>query len=244
MNSLVNILELYSLFNAKFPHSLNEKLQEHQLRVAAVGLYLYENLKADAKEKINPDNLISSLLLHDMGNFAKFDLNKFPVENVPLEEQVLSQERFWSEFGKAASKATYKIAEKLGVSDEVNTLVHCVGFENAYKFYSSGDLSSLIAIYSDQRVGNKGVGDLNQRIIEGRRKYESKEGFTKKSWLSRKIDSFMHLMNFGALQYIENRIFQHTSIRPSDVTDENIAPYLEKVKHHEIALNTSYLSSN
>jgi 5'-deoxynucleotidase YfbR-like HD superfamily hydrolase len=49
-------------------------LQLHQLRVAAVGQIICESIP-DFDET---EEVVTTCLLHDMGNIIKFDLNYFP----------------------------------------------------------------------------------------------------------------------------------------------------------------------
>lgn len=210
------ISEIYEEYN------IMRNLREHQMRVAAVALQIADNFSEDLDKKI----IIVACLLHDMGNILKSDLNVFPEfvlpEGVDYWEKVKSE--FMERYGTDDHEAHLKIATELGVSDGVLECIDAVGFENWSKTYKEGDWHEKISAYADSRVAPYGVVPLEDRLEEARVRYpvlgsEAEQG--------RKIV-------YDFMREIEKDIFLNSSIKQSDITDESIKSYLEKLKDFEI----------
>ena len=64
-----------NIFNIYAKYKIPPQLQTHQLRVAAVAKTICEHLWPKLSDM---RTIISTCLVHDMGNIIKFDLDKFP----------------------------------------------------------------------------------------------------------------------------------------------------------------------
>lgn len=177
-------------------------------------------------EKLDTEIVVQACLLHDMGNIIKSNFNVFPdfvkPEGVEYWEKIKSM--FVEHYGNDDHNAHLQIAKELGVSDRVLNCIDAVGFKHWSKTYNEGDWYEKIVAYADSRVAPYGVVLLEERLEEANSRYPS-VGFNG-------IDDREIVYNF--MREIEREIFSKCSLKPEDITDESIKPYLEKLKDFEI----------
>jgi hypothetical protein len=226
----MTILEVYEKYN------IMPQLQEHQLRVAAVGKIICDNLteSIDA-DKLVPDSdpgsarysldIVTACLLHDIGNIIKFDLSKTKAmlnADLDLEYWQKVKDKFVEKYGSDEHVASVAIARELGVSERVLELVDCVGFHQAEDNLKSGDLGKQICAYADMRVMPKGITSLQERFADLRIRYAHRQN----EWGGQdKRDIFEK-----NLVEIEKQIFEKCSILPGDITDERVKKYVLELK--------------
>jgi HD domain len=221
----MNILKVYEKYQ------IMPNLAEHQIRVAAVGQIICENLTLtpSLSERDGAD-IVAALLLHDMGNLIKFDLTKtYSVlnQNVNIEFWQKVKEGYVQKYGADEHEATIKIAKELGVTDRVIELVDCIGFNTANINAESEDFSKKICAYSDIRVWPHGVTTLEKRLADLRERYDSK-------FHQMGGDEAKRLGFENSLRKIEQQIFEHCKIKPEDITEQAITDRKEKLKAFEI----------
>ena len=68
----MNIAQIYEKLGT------SPNLQQHMIRVTSVGLFILNNWNG---EKLNTDTMTTMLLLHDIGNIVKFDLEKKGIDD-------------------------------------------------------------------------------------------------------------------------------------------------------------------
>lgn len=205
-------------------YTLMLSLQQHMLRVTGVvevvGLALLEaKLPATTQpfSRQDVDDVLTAMLLHDMGNMAKFKLEYFPdfVQPEGLAYWQDVQQKFWSEYGKNAHAATLKILDELAVSERVKELVDAVSFNKAKKNLESTDYAKKLCAYSDMRVGPHGVIPLEERFKDGQQRYEP----------AGKTSPFTYAMA-ASLRKIEKQLFEPLQFCPEDVTDKVVQPFM------------------
>lgn len=194
-------------------------LAEHQLRVAAVAKLLCNACKKELATK----DVVITMLLHDMGNIIKFDLEKFPefTREKGLEYWQEVQAQFKERFGNNEHQAHLKIGTELGISERVIELLDVVEFDKICNTASGNDWEKKICQYVDMRVGPHGVLSLADRLGEARKRYGI--GSDEERWDLIKC-----------AEQVEQQIFEHCSINPEDITDESIADIVEELKQTEI----------
>lgn len=212
------ITEVYSHYKI-FPG-----LQMHQLRVAAVGKTLCDAVSA----AVNTNDVVTALLLHDMGNIIKSDLSKFPafLEPEGLEYWQGVQNEFFERYGRDEHAATLQIAKELGVSDDVYFLLGNMGFREACHIRDHGMLGQKICEYSDLRVSPNGVVSLQQRVDDLMRRYANTPRAT---LMAEEIED-----RKNALLDIEKELFVDLSLRPEDINDARIADTIVALKGFEL----------
>lgn len=243
----MNIVEIYKKYQ------IMPQLQEHQLTVAGVAKTILENLvppQPSAKgghlllfesepqsrrpqgEGISKD-IITACLLHDMGNIIKFDLSKtdkllpgrFTKEDIEFWRKV--KEGYIVKYGNDEHHATIKIAKELGVSKRGIELIDCIGFRNGKNNAESENFGKKVCAYSDMRVGPKGIISLEGRLLDLRGRYEHKH-------ILMGGNESLRVEFENGLRHIEKQIFEHSNIRPEDITEDNIKQRLGELKQYEI----------
>lgn len=216
MSRTKKILDIYQQYN------LMPNLVEHQLRVAAVAQIVGDNFQDD----INTHDVVTAMLLHDMGNIIKFDLSKFPQFCEPhgIEYWESIRQEMIQKYGSSEHQAHLAIARELGIPEHIVHLIDAVGFSHMKDNVLSEDYERKICAYADTRVGPFGVLSLHDRLEDGRKRYNITA--SEERW---------DLVE--AASKLEQQIFENCSIEPHDITDEMIAPIIETLKSKEISVD-------
>jgi len=203
-------------------------LQKHMLRSAAVAELICDNLNCDVVR----EDVIGALLLHDLGNIVKmhFDdetnlkfLEKDDLERV--EELKQKQKEFINKYGDDDLEINHAIAKELGVSQRIEELLNEIGFKDACQINESNNLELMLRGYCDWRVGIFGILSLDERIEDVKERYTRKgiQIYKKKDVDEKQLDLLLL-----CAKEVEKKIISKCKIKPEDITDESIKPYLEK----------------
>ncbi len=199
-------------------------LQMHQLRVAAVGSVVSEHIK----KPVNAATVVLAGLFHDMGNIIKSDLGRFPQflepEGRPYWEEVKAE--YVKTYGADEHVASMRIGEELQLSEAVLACIRDIGFSKVDRIAGDVPYELKIVEYADQRVSPLGVVSMEERIREGRERYEGRVGYLP--------DPAVFEEKYAALRDIEAQLFESSSIRPEDITEEAVAPIVERLRALDI----------
>lgn len=194
-------------------------LQIHQLRVASVALMICDNLNI----KINKDDVVTACLLHDIANIIKFRLDYFPEVNEPhgLGYWQSIKDEYIIKYGNDEHKASVEITKNLGLNNNVVHLVDIVDSSFIEEAVKTENFAEKICIYADNRVSPHSIVSIEERNLEAKKRYENHpHGFDEEE-----REFFMKNM-----REVEKQIFSKCKIKPEDINDEMIQPYLEKLK--------------
>lgn len=201
------VQEIYDMYN------IMPNLRQHMFRVAAVGEMIADTIDI----KINKQDIVTALLLHDIGNIVKFELGKLPEflepEGLTYWRQV--QKRFRDLYGHNEEQAHIAIVRELQIPERVVKLIAGVGFTYMCHSLENKDWEQKICSYVDQRVAPYGVVSLTERLREGGQRY----GITPENERWDLVECSFKL---------EDEIFSHCTIAPEDINDASIATYLAK----------------
>lgn len=209
-----NILDIYSQYK------IMPTLQQHQLRVAAVAKQLCDSIS----EPLDTEGVLSACLVHDMGNIIKFDLTYFPdfVQPEGLEYWQNVKNEYIQKYGPEEHVATEKICEELGLSDTQQTYLSTIGFSRTKKALTSGSLETKICCYADMRVGPHGVISIEERLIDGRKRYEGRKD---------KAVGSEHFEEYAsALRELEKQILSYSSIKSEEISDISVEPIINELR--------------
>ncbi|PIR98965.1 hypothetical protein COT87_01950 [Candidatus Collierbacteria bacterium CG10_big_fil_rev_8_21_14_0_10_44_9] len=201
-------------------YQIMPQLATHMLRVAGVGKLILNGWKV----KIDQDLVIRTLLLHDMGNIAKFDLSvegqkKFiSIESENLEYWRKLQEVFWNKYGKDTHGATNAIVAELGQLDVLAIL------NEEYSGYTSGDESQIlrqsdaaqILAYCDVRVTPSGVVPMKERITDLHKRYGREL-----SW-------------YDFLYKLEEQVREQTTIDLDSIDEHDVEPLFDELLEYRL----------
>lgn len=200
-------------------------LREHMFRVAAVGALICDNWTGP---DIDKNTIVAVLLVHDIGNIVKFRLD------TPESRAMVSsmggggtdwqavQSQIIQRYGTDDHVVTHKMMSELGVSERFLWLLDVAGnvFKSPDAVLESDDFELKLCFYPDLRVGPYGVVDGEQRIKDliNRYKYDNNR-------------AEIYTAFYARLKTFENQIFGHVRLRPEEINDASVRPYVEKLKH-------------
>lgn len=197
-------------------YRIPENLQRHMLEVTAVAKWILSN-RSD-KTKLNERDILTTLLLHDIGNIVKgLDesfANLFPEGYKYMPYWKAVQHWIKGRYGDTDTIATLNMAKEIGVSDRVLFLITNKQFLNNEYTFNSDDMELKICAYSDQRVSPYGILPIRQRLREAVNRYK---GATKK--ISVNDPNRDNLIELAVK--IEEQIFSGMKKKPSDVVTEH-----------------------
>ncbi len=197
-------------------------LQEHMRRTAAVGDLICDKWKGPG---LHNDDIIATLLLHDLGNIIKMDLESekglrlLGADRRRTQEIKEIQDQMIEKYGKDDHAATYAIAKEIGASEHVLELLDSKVFTKIDQIVTGKDIELKICAYADLRVGPLGILMLKERFGELRHRVSNET-------LAERYPNFEELA--VAAQQIEAQIFEHLQIAPEEINDFTIELYLEK----------------
>lgn len=203
---LQNIEEIYNKY--KIP----KNLRNHMLMAAKAGKFIVNNWNGP---KINKDNIIISLLLHDLGNIVKFDLEtetglKIIGDEIKrLDELKQTKKEFIEKYGSDDHIATNKILDELNVNQRIKKIIKKHVFNNNEDTLKSKDWEVKIAAYCDQRIGPYNIMSLDDRFKELKERYAKRDS---KNVNNPKLELFI-----DCAFKIEQQIFENVKIKPEDI---------------------------
>lgn len=209
----MNSIEIYQKYY------LPEHLQLHMLRVAACASLILENWIGP---EVQNNSIIRALLLHDMGNMAKM-----------REEEVIDEKfrkirnTYIEEYGMDDDKITREIGKKEGLTLEELDMLKDKSSKNNEKTLMGNPYEVKICAYCDQRVSPNGVTSIKERLEEVKKRYKDR---IQSVWSNE--DKANHLIECSL--GIEQQIMQFCKIKPEEINDETIEPYIQKLKEYEI----------
>lgn len=218
-----NITDIY------LEYEIPSNLQEHMLRVAAVGQIVADSWIA--KDEINDSFLISALLLHDMGNILKFDLSnpsQLSTEDLSWLKRV--QQKYQEKYGCDEHYATIKIAQELHLPPKI---VEMLGMKENDAFRSSThyallspDWSLKIKAYADLRVGPHTILTIDERFDDILVRYKGR---------SHKLGdvNYVELRRQDAHE-LEKQLSAKTLIDLSKLCMNDIVPVVERLRKYTL----------
>lgn len=216
----MNILQVYRKYQ------IIPILQAHQLRVASIGFKL-----ADYYPNINKNDVVTSCLLHDMGNILKIDFDS------PLSQQTLTEKQriegqliknsFQAKYGDDEHEATLAIIKELPVSQKVQDIVQAICFtkivsDDFLKF----PVEHLICEYSDMRVDPYGITTLEQRLKDLEVRYKKRFPNPEHRENRKKFAQVM--------QKVEEKLFEQIDLDPEMLTNQTLNDTIEHLKTFKI----------
>jgi hypothetical protein len=200
----MKVIDVYTRF--KNPPNL----QQHMLQVAKVGLFIQEHWKAESIDKVL---LTKVLLLHDIGNIVKFDIQRYPhflgeAERERAGYWLQVQKEIIQKYGSDDHEVTEKMLQEANIDPEVIKIVVAMSYTNAVTIAASQDWILKILLYADLRVSPTGIISLKDRLDDVHTRLP-------------KYKERNDLYDAGFL--IEQQIQSNLNVPVSDITDEKVA---------------------
>lgn len=197
-------------------YQIPPNLQEHMLRVAAVGEIITDNWQP--KKEVNSQRIVRVLLVHDMAKIISFDFQKskqlLESETKRADYWQKVQKTFMKEYGSDEEQATLKIASELDLTPEELTILEKIPQVNKQNPVNENNWELAICWYADLRVSPLGVTSFRERLEE----------LIKRSRLKQiRKEEIMRLE--GCLEYgleLEKEMQKRVRIRLKAITDSTI----------------------
>ncbi len=153
-------------------YQIPKHLQQHMYRVAAVGLVINDFLNETIK--LDKDILTTAMLLHDVGNIIKFDLNSDLLKEENIDNLKITKNIFIEKYGEDEHIATVKIIKEIGVNKKVIDILENISSSKIPSTINSDDWHRKVCSYSDFRVAPQGIVSITKRFDEIIKRYKGK----------------------------------------------------------------------
>lgn len=165
----MKILQIYKKY------AIPTHLQRHMLQTAAIAEIVMTNIQKKLKREL----VITTLLLHDMGNIIKFkEFNHFFDQEdrlkIPYYQTV--QKQFIKKYGSDADEATKQIMKEIGLKQEVIDLLS-QSHPSLLNVTLDNNWENKLLFYSDMRIGPNGITSSNRRFADLKKRYPSEKNF-------------------------------------------------------------------
>lgn len=192
-------------------------LRQHMIRVTKVGKWMLSHWQGP---DFDQDLYIRALLVHDLGNLAKFDLSPsatvrlIPLENAEKWQKI--QHDFIARYGSDADQATLTLIRELQLPN-TEALIALVGGHSAAKLAQTvhqPDWAQKLLDYTDFRVGPFGILTLDERFADLTRRYSYRTTeWGDQHWITQQLNLFKQL---------ESQIAAQLDTPISDLSDDSI----------------------
>jgi len=210
----MQIQEIYKKYR------INNGLQEHMVRVAAVAEMVCDH----SPLPIDRITVVSACLLHDMGNLIKSTPAEIPdlfePEGVGYWQEV--QAEMTQLYGDVGS-ATRAIVADIAPLPTIEETIEHASFSKMTEIAEVGTLEAKLLEYADMRVALRGIVSMKERFNDIRDRY------VPVPHPSEYIDE----LEAAAMQ-IEVALFAGASIVPSDITEESTAAIQKELFEFDI----------
>ena len=189
------------------------------MRTAAMGELICNNWQGP---KINKDNVVAALLIHDLGNIVKIDfetettLKIIGEERERLDYWKKVKEEVIAKYGNDDSQVTLKMADELSVNARLRFLLEKNNFIKNDFISECDDWELKICNYADQRTGPFGILSLKERLSEGMKRYEERKA---------NVNHPKAKLFYECAFETEKQILENNSLSAEDINDESIKPF-------------------
>ena len=208
----MNIIEIYNQYH------LPENLQMHMLRVAACTNLILDNWTG---KPIDRKAITRVSLLHDMGNMVKIP------EEGQDREFIEIRRKYYEKYGTNDHAINMLIGKNLGLSNKELEVLDGKRSRKNEQTAKSSNYEIKICAYCDQRVAPDGVVSLKERLEDAKIRYKDKPLSV---WSNEeKANQLIKL----ALE-IEEQVMRYCKLKPEDINNQSIQPYIDRLKEYEI----------
>ena len=115
--------------------------------------------------------------------------------------------------------------KEIDSSNNVISMVSHIGFPFLCDISDSDDISTKIVFYGDSRVDPHGVVSYDERMEEGKKRYQNRTG----SLPDKEREVYV-----ACGKDIEKQIFAKCKIKPEDINNETVKSVIAKLKNFVI----------
>lgn len=192
------------------------------IRVAAIANILVDN----CNKAVDKKSIITSCLLHDMGNIIKLDFEKpiawLSVYDTDSEYRKEEQKRFIKKYGNDENIATIIIAKELTNNNFILKLIQNIWYSHIKKHIQWDDFSAKICCYADMRVMPNKVVSLETRMEDAFARYQGKKYRNTRKEFETSLD---------IVKKLEQQVMQHCTITPESIMHEAIEAQINNLRN-------------
>jgi hypothetical protein len=146
-------------------YQIPQNLQEHMLRVAALAQFITDNWTGNTIDK---EDIVIACLFHDIAKPMTFDIAKQEQFGASLQDiqKLTALQNKLKMYAENEHDVTIKIVTEIGCSSKTIQLINNLEWNYLPRLLAENDIESLIPIYSDMRIGPKGILPLSERIAD------------------------------------------------------------------------------
>lgn len=214
---LKNIEQIYK------DYQIPQNLQQHMIFTASLGKIICQNWSG---KKIDQDLVVTSLLLHDMGNIVKFNLQpdapNFFIDQNKIDYWRKIQQEFRKKYGLRADEANLKIIDEIRPYPKIREVMEEHYFEFLPKLLKrKNDWESKIVFYCDLRFNPRGICSIEDRVEDLRNRYVGRDD----TW----ADQAIYQSRMENCLQLETQLDQQTSIQLRKISQSKIDQLVEKL---------------
>ncbi len=227
-----------SLIKIYQQYGVPPNLAKHMITVAALGEIIFSHWTG---VKIDQKRLVTILLLHDIGNLVKFELdsessNEMLQNSLPSLSQLKKPFEYWlkkqkqmiDKYTKNADLANLTIIKELGFSSDITDLMNDHSFESLENHLELPRWEKKLIFYCDLRVTPHGLASINARIQDLRERYHHRD----QNWTDKKT---FHKW-LGSSLKLEKQIDQHTNISLNQIQPSDLTPIINNLVEYTIEI--------
>lgn len=225
----ISIAEIYARYQVP------PNLQQHMLWVAGVGKLALDHWQA---EEISKKHVLEALLVHDLGNLIKFELNKpesmrmmqtYDETTTSVEKWKQIQQQMVERYGSNADLANELIAQELGLHQETQILLMRHSFERLIEILDQDHWEEKLVFWSDLRIMPQGLASTQDRVQDLRDRYYYRD--TK--WANPQI----YNQWLQASLTLEKQLNQRTSIDLHKITQQDLKSIVVKLTDYQLEID-------
>ncbi|KUK79852.1 MAG: Metal-dependent phosphohydrolase, HD subdomain [Microgenomates bacterium 39_7] len=220
-------------------HGVPPNLAEHMLTVAALGKLISHHWTGPTVDEVV---LIDTLLLHDIGNLIKFELNsnssREMLQNSLLHLSQLEKTlEYWQEkqqqmieaYGTSADQANLAIIKKLGFESKIVDLLSNHSFESLEEHLETPNWEKKLVFYCDLRVTPQGLASVEERVHDLRSRYRHRDHKwnnenTYQRWLASSLE-------------LEKQIEELTDFPLNQIQDSDLLPLIQELANYSLEVS-------
>lgn len=172
--------------------------------------------------------MITACLMHDLGNIVKMD---FSLHDEGYGQPIAYREEkkaiVKARYGTSCHEATIAMCRELGVAERVIAIIDHMGIKSFME--EDGPRETQIVRYTDMRVDPRGVVSLDERMLDGYRRYKDYPS------ADRAREPLWTQVLDNAHQQ-ELRLFTQTNLLPEQITQQTTLPYQAALWSFQIVL--------
>lgn len=210
-------------------------LQQHMLQTAALGLMICQNWKS---ENLDQELILTTLLLHDLANLVKFELNSTLSQSLLTSKHSLAywqqrQNRFKNKYGENAEKANIKIIRELRPQqlEQITRILKNHSLDRLPSLLQQKNWEQKIVLYSDLRITPQGLSSIKERLLDLRQRYQNRDS----NWSDEKI--FQTRLKNGLT--LEKQLNNSTGRNITQLTTKDLVESKQKIEKFYLQMRFS-----